>query len=167
MFGRTIRDVGVLRSRRAEQLPFTVNQFLDVMSNTEARLQYQAQLLPTVRMLMKETALTTRYIETSFSRLMGNMSSGEKLTSEQIKGLVKKLDAFLKLMRDSERTFTILESRRKRKFSESADLGWNDNDAKKRAMWEKDLAMRVKGYVGGRAPSVRDHNASAGGVGKR
>ena len=60
-------------------------------------------------------------------------------------------------MRDEDKGFEIQESRRKRKFVEAGDGGWNGGCSKKRMMFEADVEKRVWPYTENRA-STRTHN---------
>jgi hypothetical protein len=117
---------------------------------------------------MKETGLTSRYAESHFSRLFANKGSGGKLTQHEIMGVVNKLDALLVLMRTPDKGFTIVESSRKRKWTEGADEGWNrdgdDEDEEGGAMGEVDEVYEAasrktaKGYTVG-FTSTRHQNS--------
>ena len=67
-FGRSIRDVGALRSTKAVGGILT-NQLMDLLANNEVREAFQALIPPGV---LKETALSTRALETSFSQICGS-----------------------------------------------------------------------------------------------
>jgi hypothetical protein len=167
VFGSSIRDVGALRKQKAEGTCFTVNQFLDLLANTEARHQYMERLSDSELAGFKETTLSTRGLESGFSSLTANMGSGEKLTQAEIIGVVWKLDALLAIKMKVGKGYTIVHSRRKRKFEVGPDLDFNTPSQKKTEAWDKVARRSVGGYIGGRAPCNRDYNASAGGVGKR
>jgi hypothetical protein len=167
VFGSSIRDVGALRRQKLEGTCFTVNQFLDLLANTEARHQYMASLSDSELAAFKETTLSTRALESSFSSLTANMGSGEKMTQAEIQGVVWKLDALLVIKMKADKSYTIVHSRRKRKFEVCADVGFNTPSQKKTETWDKIARRSVGGYIGGRAPCNRDFNAAAGGVGKR
>lgn len=163
LFGRSLYDTASLCTSERSWC-VTVNQLLDLLSNAEARLQWLASLPAQARGSAKETAQTTRFIESHFSRLFSNVGSGNKPTQHEIQGKVLKLDALIGLMRDEDRGFEIQESRRKRKFVEASDGGWNDGCSKKRMMFEADVEKRVWPYTENRA-STRTHNQRAGNVG--
>lgn len=158
VFGAAMRDVSVLRSAQPVGGILT-NQWLDLLSNNEARVEFKQQIPVTSE--LKETALSTRPIETFFSRICSTV--GVKPTQFEIKGLVPKLDALIALMRDDKKGFTIRESSRKRKVPEVSDSGWNDGvDQGDKPLEE--LRKRAKGYTTGKAPTIRDHNKNAGNV---
>ena len=92
-----MRDVDAIRGQK-RQLGFTCNQLMDLLAINEARSQYLENFSPAERAAFKETALTTRYVESYFSRMCANKGSGEKLTQHEIQGVVKKLDAILVLL---------------------------------------------------------------------
>ena len=91
-------------------------------------------------------------MESHFGQLPGG---GDKPTQHEIKGFTLRLDALIKLSRmgRDELGFSIRESKRKRKFPESADLGWNDGNDDGR--FERDMLRRVKGYVTGKGGTAR------------
>ena len=159
-FGRSIRDVGALRSTKAVGGILT-NQLMDLLANNEVREAFQALIPPGV---LKETALSTRALETSFSQIFSNAGSGVKPTQHEIMGVVRKLDAMIPMLRDDKKGFTIRESKRKRKFVEGPDSGWNDgkDDGGK---YTADLWKRAKLYTNGKAPTIRTFSQRAGGVG--
>ena len=163
LFGRNLYDTASLCTSERSWC-VTVNQLLDLFSNAEARLQWLASLPAQARGSAKETAQTTRFIESHFSRLFSNVGSGNKPTQHEIQGKVLKLDALIGLMRDEDKGFEIQESRRKRKFVEAGDGDWNDGCPKKRMMFEADVEKRVWPYTENRA-STRTHNQRAGNVG--
>jgi len=167
VFGRSIRDVGALRRQKLEGTCFTVNQFLDLLANTDALHQYLGRLSLSEYISFKHTTLSTRGLESSFSALTANMGSGEKMTQSEIQGVVPKLDALLILKTTANKGYTIVHSRRKRKFEVDADVDFNKPCKEKTERWDRDTKKRTGGYIGGRAPCNRDYNASAGGVGKR
>ena len=157
--GRAMRDVDAIRGQK-RQLGFTCNQLMDLLAINEARSQYLENLSPAERAAFKETALTTRYVESYFSRMCANKGSGEKLTQHEIQGVVKKLDAILVLLRTADKGFTAPESRRKRKFIEGADENWNSGEMVDKEDDKFDAGMKraVKGYISGRT-SIRQHNS--------
>jgi hypothetical protein len=160
LFGRAMRDVDGIRGNKRQQLGFTCNQLVDLLAINEARSQYLERMSPAERAAFKETAVTTRYVESYFSRLSANKGSGEKLTQHEIQGVVKKLDAILVLLRTADKGSTIPESSRKRKFVEGADEEWNNGQFldEEDLKFVKDMRKRVMGYVSGRT-SIRQHNA--------
>jgi len=122
----------------------------------ENRMKWLTRLLRVggreLREAAKETALSTRYVESHFGQLPG---VGDKPTQHEIKGFTVRLDALIKLSRmgRDELGFSIRKSKRKRKFPESADLGWNDGNDDGR--FERDMLRRVKGYVTGKGGTAR------------
>jgi hypothetical protein len=126
IMGRAMHDVAAIRATKKRAMGFTINQLMDLLANNEARIRWLRTLSASERSAAKETAVTTRYVESFFSKLMANKGSGEKMTQNEIQGVVCKLDALLLLMRTAGKGFTIAESRRKRKFVEGTDANWND-----------------------------------------
>lgn len=161
IFGRAVRDVGFLR-RKSSMFGFTVSQLVNLTANIENQIRFMGSLSSEALKKFKETSLTTRAIESSFSRIASNVGSGDKPTQWEIQGLVHHLDGLLVIMRQENKGFTVPESRRKRKMLESDDAGWNNGDVQAAARFQKETLMRAKGYTTGYA-STRDHNAHAGG----
>ena len=79
LFGPAMYDTAALCST-GRSFCVTTNQLLDLLSNNEARLQWLKSLPPAVRAQAKETAVSTRYVESHFSRLYSNVGSGHKPT---------------------------------------------------------------------------------------
>ena len=99
IMGRAMHDVAAIRATKKRAMGFTINQLMDLLANNEARIRWLRTLSASERSAAKETALTTRYVESFFSKLMANKGSGEKMTQNEIQGVVCKLDALLLLMR--------------------------------------------------------------------
>jgi len=155
LFGEGLDSARDVRSsQRVAGLP--VNQWMDLVENNENRLKWLRMLSneggESLRASAKETAITTRYVESHFGQLPGG---GDKPSQREIKGFTLRLDALIKLSRMDREVlgFSIRESKRKRKFPESVDRGWNDglDDGS----FERDMRRRVKGYVTGRGGSAR------------
>ena len=161
IFGRAVRDVGFLR-RHTGLLCFTVSQLVNLMANIENQIRFVGTFSSVEFEQFKETSLTTRAIESSFSRLASNVGSGDKPTQHEIEGLVNHLDGLLVIMRQENKGFKVIESRRKRKMPETADAGWNDGDVAAEKRYQNETMKAAKGYTTGHA-STRDHNAHAGG----
>jgi hypothetical protein len=145
MLGPAIHDVNAIRGH-AHVAGFIMNQLMDLLSNNEARLLYMEQLSPQESAAMKETAITTRYIESHFSRLSANKGSGEKMTQHEIMGVLVKLDAILVILRKADKGHTTPESKRKRRFVEGADEGWSSGDADDNACYAVEAFMIKHGY---------------------
>jgi SAP domain len=161
LFGRGLRDVQIIRSSQPVGGVLT-SQWMDLMANNEARVELLRMLSAEESLSFKDTVLTTRTVESHFSQLYSNTGSGVKPTQWEIMGVASKLDALIRLMRDAEKGFTIKESKRKRKFLEGPDSGWNDG-VDDGGAYDEDRRKRAKAYTTGRS-SIRDHNSRAGGV---
>ena len=161
MFGRAARDVGFLRTK-GSVLGFTVSQLVNLKANIENQIALMKHMNFSEFVSFKETSLTTRALESFFSRLASNVGSGEKPTQHEVQGKANHLDGMLVIMRQEDRGFEVKESSRKRKVLESSDDGWNDGNEEAAQRHQEDMRKRAKGYTTGHA-STRDHNAHAGG----
>ena len=123
LFGPAMYGTSALCST---ERPFsvTVNQVLGVLSNNEAWLQWLESLPPAVRAEAKETAVSTRCVESRFSRLYSNVGSGHKPTQPaRDQGNGNKVERLYRFMKNPGAGFIIQESSRKRKITESSDGG--------------------------------------------
>lgn len=132
-----------------------VKQLLDLLSNADARTARLEALDKHDRSAYKESADSTRHVESSFSALV---TDGEKPTADVIQGRVVHLEGAQYLKRKYRGSFEVIGTKRKRKLDPVGDSRtWNVYDAAKTAAWYKDNAKRVKGYIVGRASSARDN----------
>jgi|AntAceMinimDraft_5_1070358.scaffolds.fasta_scaffold148935_1 hypothetical protein len=74
---RAVRDVDLLLCR-AGLLCFTVSQPVNLMANLENQIRFVGTLSSEEFEQFKETSLSTRAIDSSFSRLASNVGSGDK-----------------------------------------------------------------------------------------
>ena len=90
LFGRNIRSVSALTKQN--QGGFPTKQWLDLCYNVEARELAIDVLSPSEKETMKETYLTTNYLESSFSLLANVTNSANKPILQQLEGRVMTLD---------------------------------------------------------------------------
>ena len=90
LFGRNIRSVSALTKQ--SQGGFPTKQWLDLCYNVEARELAIDVLSPSEKETMKETYLTTNYLESSFSLLANVTNSANKPILQQLEGRVMTLD---------------------------------------------------------------------------
>ena len=109
------------------------------------------------RTCFKEKATTTISCESLFSRLFAIKGTGDKATQVEIIGMMTRLDSLTRILRLPDKKFTVRESKRKRKYSDTCDVGWNDGIDDK-GQYRAEMRRRSKGYVTNRA-STRDFNS--------
>ena len=160
IFGaKNLMDSTVLRSQHLAGTP--TNQWLDLLAGADVFMSIVASLSPDELKAFNASSLTTRGIESGHSHLMSNTCSGEKMTMEQVRGKVRRMDSLHAMMRIENGPYTYQTSSRKRKLDEDTSASWSDGSSNFAAFF-KDVWKRAKGYCGNRA-TIRDVNAGHGG----
>ena len=151
----------MLRSAHTAGVP--TNQLLDLLTAMDVFEQIFFSLSPAQQKNLNASSLTTRNLESSFSRLSSNCGSGEKMVLEQIQGSVRRLDALSALVRlgMGPGCYTHQQSSRKRKLDEDASSTWSDGTADD-ASFFMEFRARAEGYCGNRM-QIRDMNKIEGG----
>jgi hypothetical protein len=143
------------------------NQLLDLLYNADAMVVRKERLSPEDRDDHKESADTTRFIESSFSTVASCVESGDKPDMRTLQGRASKLDAVSEIKHEmlGRPEFNLRWSKRKRRLDAEGDRTWNDGDSVALLAWNADRRRRVKGFIAGKAaPTNRDHAARAGGL---
>ena len=120
LFGRNIRSVSALTKQN--QGGFPTKQWLGLCYNVEARELAIDVLSASEKETMKETYLTTNYLESSFSLLANVTNSANKPILQQLEGRVMTLDVIAAITSEINNNpksgCVAIRSRKKRKLDE-------------------------------------------------
>ena len=169
LFGRNIRSVSALTKQN--QGGFPTKQWLDLCYNVEARELAIDVLSASEKETMKETYLTTNYLESSFSLLANVTNSANKPILQQLEGRVMTLDVIAAITSEINNNpksgCVAIRSRKKRKLDEYSADDWNnaiEGCRKSSEEFHKKLRAKVKSALKNRA-STRDMAGKSGKLG--
>ena len=149
LFGDGLRSTQCLGRAFFGGLP--LKQWLDLVSNADARMQFLRSVASPLRSIIVESASGTGSCESRFSMEASCNHSGHKASALTIQQRAPQLDVAMQFKlaaQEDDSAFKTRVSKRQRKDGERKRVTWNDGTFERKA-YDKDLQTRAQQHNGG------------------